>query len=178
VPTFQEYLPTVAKAVPAGSLKTYTPYWNKVLAHWGTRRLDDITPSDIATLAEHVRRKAVSRRNVRGGHSAAEHLITALRCLYRYAVADGIISDAGNPAVKVAKPRRRPSTRRGLPGARVEELLYVASTTGNDPALDALLLRLHVETACRRGGALALRLVNVDEQQCLVLLREKGETQR
>ncbi len=177
-PTFSDYLPTVIDAVPAGSRKVYAPYWNRVLAHWGERRLDDITPSDIAALAEHVKRTAVPRRNARGGNSAAEHLIGALRCLYQHALADGIISDTTNPAAKVAKPRRQPSTRRGLPDTRVEELMHVASTTGNDPALDALLLRLHIETACRRGGALGLRLVDVDEQQCLVLLREKGETQR
>jgi integrase len=177
-PTFEEYLPTVISAVPAGSRKAYTPYWNRVSAHWGERRLDEITPSDIAALAEHVKRTAVPRRNARGGHSAAEHLITALRCLYKHALADGIIGDTTNPAAKVAKPRRQASTRRGLPDRRVAELLRVASTTGNDPALDALLLRLHIETACRRGGALALRLADVDEQQCLVLLREKGQTQR
>jgi hypothetical protein len=32
--------------------------------------------------------------------------------------------------------------------------------------------------ACRRGGALALRPRNLDPDQCLVLLREKGETVR
>ena len=41
-----------------------------------------------------------------------------------------------------------------------------------------LLLRLHTETACRRGGALALRPADLDADQCLVLLREKGETVR
>jgi integrase/recombinase XerC len=39
-------------------------------------------------------------------------------------------------------------------------------------------LRLHTETACRRGGALALRLRDLDPDQCLILLREKGETVR
>jgi hypothetical protein len=34
------------------------------------------------------------------------------------------------------------------------------------------------ETACRRGGALALRPRDLDREQCLVLLREKGETFR
>ena len=34
------------------------------------------------------------------------------------------------------------------------------------------LLRLHTETACRRGGALALRPADLDPDQCLVLLRE------
>ena len=41
-----------------------------------------------------------------------------------------------------------------------------------------LLLRLHTETACRRGGALALRPQDLDPDQCLIRLREKGETVR
>jgi hypothetical protein len=43
-----------------------------------------------------------------------------------------------------------------------------------DPALDTLLLRLHIETACRRGGALALMPDDLDPEQCLIRLREKG----
>jgi hypothetical protein len=34
--------------------------------------------------------------------------------------------------------------------------------------LDALLLRLHMETACRRGGALALTPDDLDQEQCLI----------
>ena len=52
------------------------------------------------------------------------------------------------------------------------------ATTGDDPELDTLILRLHTETACRRGGALALRPQDLDPDQCLILLREKGETVR
>ena len=120
----------------------------------------------------------VVRRNARGGRSAAEHLIAALRCLYRHAVADGLIAEADNPAPKVAKPRRLPRTRRAVPDTRLAEINQVAATTGNDPELDTLLLRLHTETACRRGGALALRPTDLDPEQCLILLREKGETVR
>jgi integrase len=78
----------------------------------------------------------------------------------------------------VAKPRRLPSTRRAVPDARLAEINQVAAATGDDPELDTLLLRLHTETACRRGGALALRPADLDTDQCLVLLREKGETVR
>lgn len=53
-----------------------------------------------------------------------------------------------------------------------------ASRSGNDPVLDALLLHLHTETACRRGGALTLRLADLDIVQCLVRLDEKGGTLR
>jgi len=58
------------------------------------------------------------------------------------------------------------------------EIHHAAATTGDDPALDTLLLRLHVETACRRGGALALRPQDLDPDQCLIFLREKGGTVR
>jgi len=44
--------------------------------------------------------------------------------------------------------------------------------------MEALLLRLHMETACRRGGALALTPDDLDPEQCLIRLREKGETVR
>jgi integrase len=101
-----------------------------------------------------------------------------MRCLYRRAVDEGYLTKAGNPAAKVAKPRRQPSTRRALPDARLAEINYVAATTGNDPALDTLLLRFHTETACRRGGALNVRPVDLDERQSLVKLREKGGTER
>jgi integrase len=80
--------------------------------------------------------------------------------------------------LKVAKPRRLPSTRRAITDTRLGEINYIAATTGNDPSLDTLLLRLHTETACRRGGALALRPDDLDPDQCLIRLREKGETVR
>ena len=52
------------------------------------------------------------------------------------------------------KPRRLPSTRRAVADKRLAEINQAAATTGDDPELDTLLLRLHTETACRRGGAL------------------------
>ncbi|MEU4382596.1 tyrosine-type recombinase/integrase [Micromonospora echinofusca] len=177
-PTFAEYVPVVAAAVSDGTRRAYGSYWKRVLEHWGQRRLDEPTPSEIERLAEYAKTHVVARRNARGGRSAAEHLIAALRCLYKRAVADGYIAAADNPALKVAKPRRLPSTRRAVADSRLAEINAVAASTGDDPALDSLLLRLHTETACRRGGALALRPVDLDPDQCLILLREKGDTVR
>jgi integrase/recombinase XerC len=126
----------------------------------------------------YVKTHVVARRNARGGRSAEEHLVAALRCLYQRAVDDGLIASADNPARKVAKPRRLPTTRRALPDNRLSQINEIAATTGDDPELDTLILRLHTETACRRRGALALRPRDLDPDQCLVLLREKGETVR
>jgi site-specific recombinase XerD len=178
IPTFDEYLDRVSDAVSRGTRRVYTTYWKRVRVAWGSRRIDEPTALEIQQLAESVKAHVVHRRNSRGGRSAAEHLIASLRCVYRHAVADGLITETDNPATKVAKPRRLPSTRRALPDSRLAEINQVAATTGNDPALDTLLLRFHTETACRRGGALALRRCDVDVEQCLVLLREKGETVR
>ncbi|HEX5117820.1 MAG TPA: site-specific integrase [Pseudonocardiaceae bacterium] len=178
VPTFVDYIPRVAQAVSPGTRRLYGTYWNRVIRAWGPRQLTNVTALEISQLAEAAKTTVVERRNARGGRSAAEHTISALRCVYNHAVADGILNDTDNPAKRAAKPRRLPSTRRALPDTRLDEISHVAATTGNDPALDALLIRLHVETACRRGGALALTPTDLDEHQCLIQLHEKGGTMR
>ena len=177
-PTFAEYIPVVSAPVSDGCRRAYGSYWNRVTDQWGSRRIDEPTPSEIRQLVQHVRANVVPRRNSRGGRSAAEHLIAALRCMYKHAEEDGLITRADNPARKVDKPRRLPSTRRAVADTRLAEINHAAATTGDDPELDTLLLRLHTETACRRGGALALRPQDLDPEQCLILLREKGETVR
>ena len=60
------------------------------------------------------------------------NLISALRCLYNHAVDDRLIDEKDNPARKVDKPRRLPSTRRALDGAQLAEINRVVTTTGND----------------------------------------------
>ena len=178
IPAFADYIPRVSGAVGSGTRRVYGSYWKRVLQEWGPRPITEVTALDISQLAEQVKANVVKRKNARGGRGAAEHLIAALRCMYKYAVADGILTEAENPAAHVPKPRRLRSTRRALPDSRLDELFQVAASTGNDPALDTLILRLHVETACRRGGALALTPEDLDPEQCLVRLREKGGTMR
>lgn len=146
MPTFAEYVPVVAAAVSAGTRRAYGSYWNRILEHWGGRRLDEPTPSDIRQLMLYVKTHVVHRRNARGGRSAEEHLVAALRCLYRHAVDDRLIAEADNPARKVAKPRRLPTTRRALPDTRLAQINETAATTGDDPELDTLIL------PCRSGS--------------------------
>jgi hypothetical protein len=103
VPTFAEYVPVVSAAVTAGTRRAYGSYWNRIVEQWGERRLDEPSPSDIRQLMTWVKTHVVASRNARGGRSAQEHLVAALRCLYRRAVEDGLIAEAENPAQKVAK---------------------------------------------------------------------------
>jgi hypothetical protein len=157
VPTFAEYIPVVAAAVTPGTRRAYGSYWNRILEHWGRRRLDEPTPSEIRQLMTHVKTHVVARRNARGGRSAQEHLVAALRWLYQRAIEDGLIGEADNPARKVAKRRRLPSTRRAVPDTRLTQINQAAATTGDDRELDTLL-RLHTGRAAPlRGAGAAVR---------------------
>ncbi len=178
VPTVGEYLPRVAAAAGPGAQRTYGSYWVRMAAAWGDRPLDAVAASDIEAMQRRIAATAVSRRNGRGGRHAGEHVIAAARAVYNRAIADGLIEPGASPAHRVAKPRRLPSVRRALLDWELEEINQAARTSGNDVVLDPILLRLHTETAARRGGALALRVMDLATERGLVRLREKGDTLR
>ena len=134
--------------------------------------------TDIEYLKHEAACTARSRRNNRHGRHAGEHAIAAARALFNRAIADGIIAPGDSPAHRVPKPRRLPNTRRALTATELQQINLAARTSGNDVILDALLLRLHTETACRRGGALSLTLGDLDTPRGLLRLHEKGETVR
>ncbi|MEW2475456.1 site-specific integrase [Micromonospora gifhornensis] len=178
LPTLAEYLPQVVAAAGPGTRRTYGTYWQRMAAVWGDRPLDAVAASDIEALQRQAAATARSRRNSRSGRHAGELVIAAARAIYNRAIADGLIDPAASPAHRVVKPRRLPSTRRALTPDEMEEINLAARTSGNDVILDALALRLHTETACRRGGALGLRLADLDTGRGLVRLTEKGATLR
>ncbi|WP_280312769.1 site-specific integrase [Nocardia abscessus] len=179
VPTFAQYVPLVYAAMPAGRTREdYLSYWKKTVAAWPDRRIDEPTPSEFKQLLATFQAERRIRSCDRGGHGIGRLAITAWRCLYSHAVDDGLIRPIDNPAAKLAKPRPRPSSRRALPTDRLAEINRVAAQHGDDPELTTLILRLCTETACRRGGILALRRHDLDPDQCLILLREKGDKQR
>ncbi|MFI2477817.1 tyrosine-type recombinase/integrase [Nocardia xishanensis] len=173
-PTFHAFLARLRSAVPPSTLQSYGTYWRIIEAQWGDRLLDEPSPTEISVMVEDHRQRAVVRTNSRGGHGATRMFIAAFRCLYKHAERDGLIHPLRNPAAKVDKPRQLPSPRHALSLRQIEDLAQVAASTGDDPDLDALIMRLHIETACRRGGALHLRVDGLDHEDCLVLLREKG----
>ncbi|OAP20407.1 hypothetical protein A4R44_08831 [Amycolatopsis sp. M39] len=133
LPTFAHYIPVVDAAVAVGTRRVYGSYWNRILDRWGDRRLDEPTPTDTKHFLEDAKTNVVARRNARGGRSAGEHLIAALRCLYKHAEDDGLITTTDNPARKVPKPARLPSTRRAVANdqlAQIEAHVVEPDVTG------------------------------------------------
>ncbi len=177
-PTFGEVIPKVRKILSPGTLRTYNTHFNRLLDLWSEQRMDEVSKTDLEEVAQTVQATARTTRVTRGGGGAVENFISAVRCVYRFAEDNGWIRSSDNPARRVSKPVRRGSHRYAIPSNQLAEICYAAATSGNDPELDSLILRLHIETACRRGGALALRPQDLDPDQCLIYLREKGGTSR
>ncbi|WP_146060500.1 site-specific integrase [Amycolatopsis sp. CA-128772] len=178
VPTFREYVPIVAAATSAASAATWSVYWRVLAEKWGDTPIDTPSASELLMLANEVQAQALRRRGSRDGQSAKACFVDATRHLYLLAQADQYISASRNPAAQLRKPRRAKSVRRALTSRQLIDINMTAASTGTDPALDTLLLRLHTETACRRGGALALRPCDVNDELCTIRLREKGGTTR
>ncbi|WP_433261653.1 tyrosine-type recombinase/integrase [Actinosynnema sp. CS-041913] len=178
VPKVGEYLLRVRAAATPSQLQRYRPYWRRAEEAFGRRRLDRVGVTDILGLKELSVARARVRANSRGGRYAGEACVRAMRLVFKLATLDGFVARESDPARKVALPRRLPSTRRALQREEIAQLAQAVVTGGHDVALDSLLFRLHLETACRRGGALNLRLADLDVQRCAVRLREKGSTHR
>ncbi|MEV6254738.1 site-specific integrase [Nocardia sp. NPDC051911] len=178
VPTFGEVIPKVRARLSAGTRRTYNTHFEHLLHAWRDHRLDQPTKTDLDEMARTIQANARINRASRGGTSAAEHFVSAARCVYRFAEDSGWIRPSDNPARQLTMPVRRPSHRYAIPSGQLAEICRTAATSGDDPELDSLILRLHIETACRRGGALALRPHDLDSDQCLVFLREKDGSDR
>lgn len=106
-PAFADYIPHVSAAVSAGTRRVYGTYWNRVLQAWGPRPITSVTPLEISQLAEQVKANVVQRKNARGGRGAAEHLIAALRCMYRHATSASP-SPKPTPATKTTAAEAEP----------------------------------------------------------------------
>ncbi|MET9031122.1 site-specific integrase [Nocardia sp. NPDC004168] len=179
-PTFKEYIAQVSASASEKTLKNYGSYWKVVEQRWGDRLITEPTYTEIEQLvSEHrVRAGAVGRSNSRGGVGAAATLVSAIRKLYRHAEHDRFIHPLDNPAAKVRRARPPRSPRHALALEHILDIGRVAATTGNDRPLDALIVRILIETACRRGGMLSLTIDDLNAHDCLLRLREKGGTTR
>lgn len=175
-PTVAEFYEVVGANAAPGTRGTYGLHWRRLVAALGDRPVTTVRTSDLRTIVTTAKQDATARANSRQGRGAQENCVGALRHFFARVVEDGYRKD--NPAEPIDKPRRQASHRRPLTSKELAELWDVSISTGDDPHLDGLLHRFHLETGARRGGALALRRKDIDREQQVILLREKGETER
>jgi integrase len=110
------------------------------------------------------------------GRASRETCVAALRAVFRRAADAGLVT--ANPAAALTKPRRTRSRRRALDDHELTEVIDAVRTTSNDPDLDLLVIRFHLESGARRSGALSLRRRDSDPARSTVWLREKSDSER
>lgn len=171
VPTVSEFLSRVEEAATPGARRTYATYWRRLAEAYGDRPIDRVTTTDLRILTRRIQETAERRRFADSGISAAEHFVSATRLFFRVAEEDGLV--AGNPAAKLEKPRRPEPARRPLTEPELTQLVDAVRNTTDDPDLDLLLVRFHLETGARREGALGLTLERIDPDRQTIWLVEK-----
>lgn len=169
-PTVADYVPVVAASYKPRSQRTYNSYWRLLVEQVGDVALGRVTVDDLLGVADEAVRRAKTRRRGSDGRASRESCVAAMRAVFARAHTAGLV--ASNPALQVAKPRRLPNRRRALSQAELAELWAAVATITNDPALDLLLLRFHLESGARRMGAINLRVRDLDHVRQTVWLRE------
>lgn len=176
VPTVAEYVETVAASYKDTTEATYRSGWRVLVDLYGDQPISSLTSDDCHHVIAEAVRRAQQRRSGSSGRSTTENCIGALRAVFRRAVDAGLV--AQNPARGIDKPRRLANRRRALTETEVNQVWLAATETSNDPGLDLLLLRFHLETGARREGALNLRLGGIDHSRQTVWLLEKFGAER
>jgi site-specific recombinase XerD len=133
-----------------------------------------VTTADLASLGRTIESESLGNGGI--GAGALASFTHASRFFYRVAVNDGVL--AVNPAMALSMPNRRRRVRRALTEHELRDVYQTVMATSSDVALDLLLLDFHRETAARRGGAIALRVMDVNAVRGSLILREKGGHER
>lgn len=175
-PTVRSYLEAIAPTFIPPTAATFRPYWRLLTVHVGDHRLGEVTIVELNVVVEDAVAGDQRRRPGSTGRASQETCVAALRAVFRRAVDAGLVT--ADPAAELTKPRRVRSRRRALDDHELGELIDAVRTTSNDPDLDLLLVRFHLESGTRRQGALNPRRRDVDPVRATVWLREKGGGER
>lgn len=144
MPTVAEYVSTIAGSFGQATAATYWPYWRLAITLLGDRRLAEVTVVDLQLVVAEAASRARRRRSTSNGRSSQETCVAALRAMFSRARAAGLIR--ADPAGLLVKPRRAGSRRRALDDIELAELIDAVRATSNDPDLDLLLVRFHLES--------------------------------
>jgi len=175
-PTVAEYLDMVGPSFSKGTAAAYRSYWRLAAERLGERPIDAVGVDDCESVVAASVARARQNRPGTEGRSSRENCIGALRALFARAERAGLV--VRSPAADLEKPRRLPNRRRALEDDELREVIDAVRLTSQDPDLDLLLIRFHLESGARREGALNLRLRDLDRRRSTVWLREKFGIER
>ncbi len=179
VPTISEVLVNVRAGIEnQGTLGTWARHLDRLDAHHGTSLCDMVDFDDLEALGRLARTEALAgpKRCTSKGDGAVESHVDAMHRVFSHIQRSRYRAD--NPADFLRKSKRRKSTRRALESDEMAEVWAVTCAGGDDPMLDAIMVRLCRECGVRRQGAINLTIGDIDLATQLVTLREKGDKSR
>lgn len=146
-----------------------------LVAFLGDGEMDGVTTDDLRRWRVALTRQAEryadhpKRPTASGGLSVwtVHGHLRAVRRLFRWCVDEGLASR--NPAARLEMPPLPKGPRRGIAEEDLERMVHVA-----DDARDRALLLFLASTACRVGGAVGLRLDDLDMAHAQATVYEKG----
>ena len=175
-PTVAEYVGAVTASFSKGTAATYKSYWRILIDRLGERPIGFVGDEDCEAVVMDAVERARRNRPGTDRRSSRESCIGALRAVFARAERADLVTR--NPAAQLEKPRRLPNRCRALDDGELREVIDAVRTTSQDPDLDLLLVRFHLESGARREGALNLRLPDLDRARSTVWLREKFGIER
>lgn len=176
LPQFDAFVESIAPTFADATAATYWPYWRLAIARFGDRPIAAIDLGDLHLVVADAVSRGKKSRPKSTGRSSAETCVAALRAVFRRAHDCGLIR--ANPAAALPRPTRVRSRRRALSDTELGELIDAIRTTSTDPHLDLLLVRFHLETGARRGGAINLTIADLDDRRSTAWLHEKNDSER
>lgn len=176
---------TIADGRSPRTVGDYRQKLGALVAFLGDRQVGEVTVTDLRRFIADLRTRETrysdarsSRPEVPGGLSAASvaGYVRAVKRLFAFLLEDEVID--ANPSRKLQAPR----LARGEPKAyHVSDFSkMLEATAGQDPVSlrDRAILLFLADTGCRVGGLVGLRLVDLDFDQGLAKLIEKGQKTR
>ena len=149
--------PSTSRSCPPRSAtatrRAYGSYWNRVIDHWGSRGIGraHAVGDPAADGLRQDPRRGPAQRPRRAQRRRAPGRRAALPVQARR----GRRADQPRPTTRPGRWTSRAACRPPggpSPDNRLAEINQAPATTGDDPELDTLLLRLHTETACFSRG--------------------------
>lgn len=135
--------------VEYNTAKGYQTIYNYSIERFGSQRIRNIFPSDIAAYIKHLASRGYAYKTV------SNHL-SVLRLIFDYAIANDIIQY--NPTASISIPRRLPRSHREI--ASDKDIALICQNAEN--GLFGLLGVFCLYTGCRISEACAVRFKDID----------------
>ena len=170
--TVETFMPRKAATFSQNAIDSYQNSFTRIFKYLGNKKIEDIRPVDINTFLLALQTKeTVTRRFRGGGEKVTEQPLSHATILKHYQVLHSILCDAYkidgviqvNPMDKVDRPEpRKDDEIKEIKAYSVDEARRILACLEDEPLQWQVIIRLMLDTGCRRGEIAGLRWHSVD----------------